>query len=119
MNVMVVDDDDLVRAAIAEILLDAGFEVTAFADPDQALGPYDAVGPPDVLITDINLGSSLNGFDVAAVAHSRWPSIAVILISGLPVHFAGRMLDPRDRYLQKPVSNCNLLKTIQQMSGGE
>ncbi len=116
MNVMVVDDDDLVRATLVEMLLDGGFHVTDFADPREALGLYGAIGSPDVLITDIDLGSPMNGFDVAAAAHGLWPSISVILISGLPAHHTGQVLDPRDRYLQKPVSNGSLLRTIEQMS---
>jgi hypothetical protein len=54
-----------------------------------------------VVITDINLGATLNGYDAAAAAHDRWPSVHVVLISGLPVDHT-RHLYPRDRYLQKP-----------------
>jgi YesN/AraC family two-component response regulator len=65
-----------------------------------------------VVITDIDLSSLLNGFDVAAGAHLLWPTAQVILISGLPVNHTGRALGPRDHYLQKPFSCTHLLEAI-------
>jgi response regulator RpfG family c-di-GMP phosphodiesterase len=95
LKILLVDDDDLVRAAIEDVLSDAGFEVVATANPHEALGLPDAIGPPGVVITDIDLSSLLNGFDVAAGAHLLWPTAQVILISGLPVNHTGRTLGPR------------------------
>ena len=74
MKVLLVDDDELVRTTILDMLEDAGFEVTEAASPEAALH-RNGVRHPDVLITDINLGSSLNGFDVAAAAHRLWPAV--------------------------------------------
>jgi CheY-like chemotaxis protein len=116
MKVMLIDDDDLVRSTLVEVLEDAGFQVIDFADPREALGTLGAVGWPDVLVTDIDLRSTLNGFDVAATAHGFWPTISVVLISGLPADHTGQLLDPRDRYLQKPFSNWHLLQTIEQLT---
>jgi len=113
---MLLDDDDLLRAVLTEVLEDSGLQVVDFADPSEALGSFGAVAPPDVLVTDINLGSSMTGIQVAAAAHALWPSILVILISGLPANHTGQPLDPRDRYLQKPVSNRRLLRMIDEMS---
>jgi DNA-binding response OmpR family regulator len=116
MKVMLVEDDELVRATLAEGLEDAGLQVADFSDPTEALRPPEAIDPPDVVITDVDLGSTLNGFDVAAAAHSRWPSVQVILISGLPADHTGQRLDRRDRYLQKPLSYTRLLRTIKELA---
>ena len=112
LKILLVDDDDLVRAAIEDVLSDAGFEVLATADPREALGLYGLIGPPGVVITDIDLSSVLNGFDVAAGAHRLWPTAQVILISGLPVNHTGQALGPSDHYLQKPFSCTHLLGAI-------
>ena len=111
---MLVEDDELVRATLAEGLEDAGLQVAEFSDPKEALRPPQ--GPPDVVITDVDLGSTLNGFDVAIAAHDRWPSVRVVLISGLPPDHTGQPLDPRDRYLQKPLSYKRLLGTIEELA---
>jgi CheY-like chemotaxis protein len=98
------------------MLSDAGYEVTETGDPVDALGLPEPLGPPDVLITDIDLRSELNGFEVASYARRLWPKVRIILISGLPADHTGRSLDPRDRFIQKPFSSDRLLGTIQQLA---
>jgi CheY-like chemotaxis protein len=118
IRILLVDDDDLLRFALAEILCDAGYEVMETGDPQHALGLPEALGPPDVLITDIDLRSELNGFDLASTAHDIWPDVRIILISGLLADLRGQSLDPRDRYIQKAFSNDHLLGTIEQVANG-
>jgi CheY-like chemotaxis protein len=115
MMILLVDDDDLVRAVLTDILRDAGYEVVETGDPQKALGLPEALGPPDILITDIDLGSVLNGFDVATIAHHLWSKVRAILISGLPADHTGQALDPRDRYIQKPFTGARLLGAVGQM----
>jgi two-component SAPR family response regulator len=116
VKVLILDDDDLVRFTLTEIVSDAGHEVVDTGDPLDALGLPDALGPTDVLITDIDLRSKLNGFEVASCARNLWPGVRIILISGLPVDHTGQSLDPRDRYLRKPISNGCLLEAIEQLT---
>ena len=115
MMILLVDDDDLVRTVLAATLSDAGHEVVETGDPHEALGLPEALGPPDVLITDIDLRSQLNGFDVASNAHHLWPKVRFSLISGLPADHTGQSLDPRDHYMQKPFSAGRLLGAIEQL----
>jgi DNA-binding response OmpR family regulator len=116
MMILLVDDDDLVRIVLAETLSDAGYEVVDTGDPYEALGFPDAIGPPDVLITDIDLGSGLNGIDVASKARHLWPDVRIILISGLSANHTGQSIDPRDRYIQKPFSGDRLMGEIERMT---
>ena len=62
MKIILVDDDELVRSVLVEILRDAGHEVVETANPHEALGLPGAIGPPGLVITDIDLQSTLNGF---------------------------------------------------------
>jgi two-component SAPR family response regulator len=72
----------------------------------------EAANQADLVITNIDLGSTINGFDVAAAVHERWLSVHELLISGLPVGHTGQQLDPRYRYQRKPLSSTRLLRTI-------
>jgi two-component SAPR family response regulator len=47
---------------------------------------------------------------------NRWPSVRIILISGLPAGHTGQPFDPRDRYLQKPFTYTRLLRTIEKLA---
>jgi len=115
MKILLVDDDKLVRAVLADILTDAGYDVVETGDPQKALGLLDATSPPNFLITDVDLKSTMNGFDVAIGAHCRCPAIKIILISALSADHTGQPLDTRDRYLQKPFTGARLLGTISQL----
>jgi DNA-binding response OmpR family regulator len=115
MKILLVDDDEFLRSVLVEVLRDAGYEVVETANPHEALGLRVAIGPPGLVITDIDLQSTLNGFDVAAVAHRLWSTVRVILISGLSAEHTGQALDPRDRYLQKPFSQTRLLGAIENL----
>ena len=115
MMILLVDDDELDRTVLAEILNSAGHRVET-GDPVDALGLPEALGPPDVLITDVDLRSDLNGFEVASFAHHLWPSVQIILISGRSADHAWQFLDPRDRFIQKPFSTGCLLRAIEQLA---
>jgi CheY-like chemotaxis protein len=104
LKVLLLEDDELVRSTLAEGLEHAGLQVAEFSDPREALHRLETIAPPDVVVTDVDLGSTMNGFDVAIAAHNRWPLVGVILISGLPADHTGQRLDQRDRYLQKPLT---------------
>ena len=119
MKILVLDDDPLVRDTVTELLCDAGFEVRDAADPKEALELLaTAEAPPGLLITDIDLGSNINGYDVAAIAHRRWPTVRIILISGQPHKRTKQPLDPRDEFLQKPFSQGELLQAINALVNG-
>jgi CheY-like chemotaxis protein len=90
LRVLLVDDDELVRMVVTEVLCDAGFEVTAAASPDEALSLPSGISSPSVLITDIDLGLKLTGFDVADSARQRWPDVGINLMSGFSATHTGR-----------------------------
>jgi DNA-binding response OmpR family regulator len=113
MKILLVDDDELLRNLLTELLTQAGYEVVGTADPHAVLALPEAIVPPSLVISDIDLDSEINGFDVSTVAHRLWPAVRVILISGLPVNHTGQALDQRDRYIQKPFSSAHLLRAIE------
>jgi DNA-binding response OmpR family regulator len=62
VRVLVVDDDPRIRAALSEPLKDAGYEVSAAADGEEALCSVES-WRPDLLILDVTL-PGMSGFDV-------------------------------------------------------
>ena len=117
MRILLVEDDELVRTAVADTLDEAGHDVVEAAGPLEAFSLL-AAGAPDVLITDIDLGAVKTGLDVSAAAHRMWPDVRVMLISGRPPNQTGREPDLRDRYLQKPFSGPRLLRAVEELVQG-
>ena len=83
LSILVVDDDALVREVTVAILADAGHVVHEAADGLSALAHLDQAGPPDLLITDINM-PRMDGLELAGEVRGRWPSLPVLLVTGRP-----------------------------------
>lgn len=77
-----VEDEILIQISTKSVLEDAGFEVLTAANGKQALEIIeDEAGHIDGLVTDVNLGPGLNGWNVARYARERLANIPVIYAS--------------------------------------
>jgi DNA-binding NtrC family response regulator len=65
-----------------EQLKDAGFEVVAVATFQHAVEQLDKDADYRALVTDINLGSELKGWDVARHARRLHPTLPVVYMTG-------------------------------------
>lgn len=110
MDVLLVEDNVLIRACLAEMLTDAGMRVAEASTAGEALELANA-NPPAVLVTDLNLGSGMGGRALAALAHRRWPSVRVVLMSGEEIGDNG--LPAGDHFVSKPFRGADLIQAIQ------
>lgn len=116
-RILVIDDDQLVLAAISEILLEGRHEVIAvLGDANGAAQALDATY--DLLLTDIFL-PWLSGWELIKAVRRRHPNIPVVAISGGGMGFeadAGLEIGERvgaDYVLPKPVDGDVLLATVE------
>ncbi len=85
-SILVVEDDPNVRTMLDELLQDQGLDVWSVPDDLSAFQVLSQEATRfSVLLTDINLGSDSNGFDIARRARCLNSGIQVIFISGFPV----------------------------------
>ncbi|KQR51467.1 two-component system response regulator [Leifsonia sp. Leaf336] len=75
------------RALVAEAFTQRGFEVAAASSAVEALRVVEAADP-DLLVTDIDLGSRPNGVELATILRERAPHIAVTFLSNLSLEAA-------------------------------
>ena len=109
MNVLLVDDDDLLRECFGSLLVKKGFHVTEAASARQALAAVEAGDVPVVLVTDLNLRSGMNGLALIAAVRQRQPSVRAVVISGED-DVPG--LHSFDRFLAKPFRTADLVQVI-------
>src|SRR5262249_10485932 len=61
ITVLIVEDDEVVRALAAELLSDAGFQVLEASNGEEALSLLESESNVRVLFTDINMPGPLDG----------------------------------------------------------
>ena len=79
-RLLVIDDDNLVRAALIDMLQTAGFEVVAASNGRRGLELLETT-PVDAVITDI-LMPEQEGLETIREARQRFPDIRILAISG-------------------------------------
>ena len=79
-RLLVIDDDNLVRAALTDMLQTAGFEVVTASNGRLGLELLDTT-PVDAVITDI-LMPEQEGLETIREARQRFPDIRILAISG-------------------------------------
>jgi signal transduction histidine kinase/DNA-binding response OmpR family regulator len=80
LRVLLVEDDDLIRASTSEMLTQLGHGVLAAGNARDALAMLDG-GNVDLLITDIGL-PGMSGSELAAEARRRAPALRVVFATG-------------------------------------
>jgi PAS domain S-box-containing protein len=119
-TVLLVEDEDVVRAVIAEILEDAGYTVLPAANGREAFDVAAAFeGPIEVLLTDW-LMPGMGGPEIAKQLRISRRELRVVFMSGYAESEA--VLDQLERgvtaFLPKPFSAADLARTLRHVLEG-
>jgi CheY-like chemotaxis protein len=123
-TLLLVEDDDDTREALAELLEEQGFEVRAARDGSVALQALNEVvgggGRCDLVILDLMM-PVMNGWDfrLKQKADPRLANIPVLVMSaGTTIAAVTDQLQAAD-YVTKPVDIRDLLQKIQRIAAAE
>ncbi len=106
-RILVIDDDVGVNELLGRVLVRAGYLVRTASNGEDGLANLGEF-PADLLIVDKNL-PRMHGAEVIREARSRFPYLAVILITAYPEPFA---LGPErlNGYLGKPFKTLKAIE---------
>jgi DNA-binding NtrC family response regulator len=109
-NILVVDDERNIRALVARVLAQDQIEVHGAGTGKEGLQMADEVDP-DVVLLDLRL-PDMDGLDVLRTLKSRYPHVAVIIITGFgQIQSAVEaMRSGAADYLEKPFEHLEKLK---------
>jgi len=112
VRVLLVEDTDAVRRAVALGLRSSGFEVTAVRGAEDALAVYSAVHP-EVIITDLAM-PGMDGFELIATLRVRGVDVPVLVITARDSarDRAAASAAGADGYLLKPFGLKELCSTV-------
>jgi two-component system, response regulator PdtaR len=85
IQILVVEDETIVRYSAVDALTDAGFEVVQAEDAREALAALAAGLKPFLLFTDVDMPGDTNGIELAERAFAQDPDLRIIITSGLPL----------------------------------
>jgi CheY-like chemotaxis protein len=108
-RILLVEDDDATRYAVAQMLAGDGFDVVQAPDYRDALTVVEDGRPLDLLLTDLVL-PGVNGFALARMARMRHLALKVVYVTAhddIPTHEA---MGP---IIHKPIEPEALLKVVQ------
>src|SRR5258707_8271410 len=115
-NVLVVEDEMVLRMRAVDIVEDAGFTAIEAVNADEALSILEARSDIALLFSDIQMPGSMDGLKLAHAVHDRWPSIKIILVSGkIKLSAADRPAD--SRFFGKPLEVKQMIAELQEMVG--
>lgn len=110
------EDEDLVRLILTEILFDEGYDPIAVSTGDEAVCLIDGPDGFDMVVTDIQMPGRLDGIAVGRQARARHPDIPVVYVTGRPESMSGvGRLGPRDAFLRKPYGPRDILAVINRL----
>jgi PAS domain S-box-containing protein len=120
-TVLIVDDDESLRALLRRVLTDGGYTVLEARDPEEALrvaGHF--TGFIDLLLTDVVMPRQ-SGAELAARLTVSSPGTRVLYMTGyLPPAATGHRRFPKDaRLIHKPFSPGDLLNAIRHALQGD
>src|ERR1700723_4543173 len=115
IKILLVDDDELVRLTLCEVLGQNGFVVTTAANVSEAL-KHISSETFEVLLSDLHMPGAGDGLTVVSAMRHANPKAVTILLSAFPEMDAAAhaILLQADVILVKPMDVTELLNAIKQ-----
>jgi two-component system alkaline phosphatase synthesis response regulator PhoP len=122
-KVLLVDDDEDFLFIHSSLLNNHGYEVITAESEKECREKLKTI-TPDLIILDVMMEHLDSGFDLSKEIKGRFPSVPIILLTsiveetGLPIPSsddAKKKLLHADAFINKPVNQENLLKTIKEL----
>jgi signal transduction histidine kinase len=112
LRVLVVDDEDVLRATLCDICADAGHEVFEARGAREALDLL-ATREVDVVCTDLGM-PGMNGWHLADEIRERWPHLRVGLMTGWGVRIEPHEVQAHNVHflIPKPFSLDEILEAL-------
>jgi len=110
LSVLLIDDEELVRAGTAEMLRDIGHEVHEANGGSQGLAILAGGVEVDAVVTDYMM-PRMNGAEVASHLAKRYPGLPILIVTG----YAGGDLDLGLPQLAKPFRQGDLAAALDRL----
>jgi CheY-like chemotaxis protein len=116
-RILVVEDEPMVLMYVGKHFRDEGFDVVEASSGERALREIAHNDTFDAVLTDVQLGGAINGWDVAEACRDKWPGIAVLYSSADSTSFPRPV--ESSRYFSKPYEIEDVIEVCPLMCGAD
>jgi len=118
-TILVVEDDDKLRATTVGVLKDLGYEILQASDGPSAIAILQTVPSVDLLFADFILSGSVSGQRLADIARELHPWIKILYTSGYAERAkrSGAQNEPASALLSKPYQIAELAAKVRNVLG--
>ena len=109
--VLVVEDHPLVRMAVLEVMIEAGFEALDASSASGAIRTLEARPDIRLVFTDAEMPGTMDGIELAHYIRNRWPPVKLIVVSGKVV-IDPQELPPGARFFPKPYRETSIVEAM-------
>jgi len=113
-TLLVVEDEDALRASICRMLRAHGYEVLEAGDGARALRLLEdpSAAPVELVLTDLRM-PVMDGRQLASTLARLRPSLPIVFMSGYTAQLMDlRLVSPHDDFLAKPFREADLLAAV-------
>jgi CheY-like chemotaxis protein len=109
--VLVVEDHPLVRMALLEAMIEAGFEALDARGATEAIRMLEARPDIHLVFTNAEMPGTMGGNELAHYIRNRWPPIKLIVVSAKKA-IASEELPAEARFFHKPYHEASIVEAM-------
>jgi CheY-like chemotaxis protein len=110
-TVLVVEDEPLIRKMAVSLAEDEGFAVLEASSAEAAVVILEDHPEIRIVFTDIHMKGLMDGLQLVAFAHHRWPPLRFLIVSG--EHRPARDAIPEGaRFFAKPYDGASIARAL-------
>lgn len=114
MQILVVEDEPLIRLGLVSAIEDAGYKVVQAANADEAIRKLQMLDDVRLIVTDVDMPGTMDGIRLAHFVRQKWPPIQIVVISG-KVGVKPGELPAGARFVSKPYQEPALINLVETM----
>jgi CheY-like chemotaxis protein len=112
LKILVVEDHPLIQMDLEESLQSGGYDTVAETGGEAAIAALEAHPNLRALVTDINLGTTANGWDVARRARELFPDLPVVYVTSVAADEWTSQGVPNSVLIAKPFAPAQIVTAV-------